>query len=637
MSTLVAFGFPLTVLTISAAALWRFCLEFGYPPSIFTCHLGIVWSVLAVASLIFGNSVRTARRLGAMILGVGTALLLLIYMLSYFSNRTWGDNMTMGLLWSFLRHDREAWGKITEGLGGRTTLGLVILGGVGLAATAHVAAHRCLSAIGRVLSELPAASSVSLRIAGIVVLGLVPALLLVREALTSPQQFRGEPLLGTLLGWPTVLDVTGSDRFRKEAAVLDELARQRYPAAPLSRGRNVVIVMFDSLRADHLPMYGYRRDTAPFMSSLARHGEIFPVAFAASTCSESFCGIASTFASRYYHHISPKNFRLHEILRRAGYRTVFVLTGNHRQWAGLGDFYGSDVDLWYDYMTTGVGMHDDRAVLKGLDELPPADGRPTFFFFFLMSTHVLGDRLPEYETFVPAQLGQHRSLWAKRSLSASYPETVGRAFDPSLLGEVVNYYDNGVRQGDAILQAIFSVLSRKRYLEDALLIIVGDHGDSLGEHDHLGHNLFLYNEDIRVPFIVWSTERRRPQNLEFASHVDVAPTVLDFVGLPIPETFEGASLFSAPPRDYSIHQTRRGAQPCAAVLARDRGEFRKLILCVQPDGSLGEQLFDLAKDPGETSNLVDVVSPGEVSALRDKLGFFRSTIVNSCTTDDCLE
>jgi len=396
--------------------------------------------------------------------------------------------------------------------------------------------------------------------------------------------------------------------------------------------------MLDSLRSDRMPLYGYDRPTTPFLSSLAEQGKLSNVAMALSTCSESFCGIASTLASHPYHRVTPGNFRLHEILRSVGYRNYLLLTGNHRQWAGLTEFYGPEYDLWYDYITQKLDMHSDQNVLTALNALPEAEGKPTFIFSFLMSTHVLGERLPQFRKYLPDQIEKFLPLWSERSLERSFERIAGTPFALGKLEVLSNNYDNGVLQADWVIRQIFETLQAKGYLEDAMVIILGDHGESLGEHDHVGHNLFLFQQNIQIPMFIWTSKPHRLKNAEFASHVDVAPTVLDFLGLPAAESFEGNSILTQEPRRFTVHQTRRGKQPCAAVVHREQPKhFLKVIMCRVGAQDLHIQAYDLTADPGESSNLWNTFSQSRREQLLKPLQFFSAQVINSCTTDDCLE
>jgi glucan phosphoethanolaminetransferase (alkaline phosphatase superfamily) len=140
-----------------------------------------------------------------------------------------------------------------------------------------------------------------------------------------------------------------------------------------ARRTNVILVIIDSLRADHMQVYGYARPTTPFLSQLVSSGRMKQVQNAFSTCSESFCGITSTLSSREFRDISAPTFDLQDALRDEGYRTWFLLSGNHSAWNGLPEFYHASDDTYFDgSRTQRYTMDDDRLVLEGLERVPPA-------------------------------------------------------------------------------------------------------------------------------------------------------------------------------------------------------------------------------------------------------------------------
>ena len=181
----------------------------------------------------------------------------------------------------------------------------------------------------------------------------------------------------------------------RRAAVVerDAVLQAAYPRqVPHARRKNVVLIIVDSLRADRMQVYGYPRATTPFLSQLVQSGCMKKVLSAFSTCSESFCGITSTLASREFRDISAATFQLQDVLRDEGYQTWFLLSGNHTAWNGLQFFYRADAGTLFDgTQTRRYTMDDDRLVLEGLERVPPASPeQPAFFYFHLMSTHYLG-------------------------------------------------------------------------------------------------------------------------------------------------------------------------------------------------------------------------------------------------------
>jgi predicted AlkP superfamily pyrophosphatase or phosphodiesterase len=323
------------------------------------------------------------------------------------------------------------------------------------------------------------------------------------------------------------------------------------------------------------------------------------VADAFSTCSESFCGITSTLSGREFRSISARDFQLQDVLRDQGYRTWFLLSGNHRAWNGLTQFYGaSDGTLFDGSQTRRYTMDDDRVVLESLERVPPASPEPAFFYLHLMSTHYLGVQFPQSHIFTRAD------------------DQVSPGREPYEILPLLNKpdrYDDKVAQVDDIIRQIFDALRAKHYLDDAIVVVTADHGEGLGER-HWAHGWDLYNEDIRIPLLLYDAPAASYGNLTFGTQVDIAPTILDRLGLPIPASWEGQSLLAPTAERFSLHQTYFIPNRFGVIYRADDRLF-KLIATPQYGK---EELYDLRHDYGEIHNLA-ADQPELTELLRSKL------------------
>ena len=395
---------------------------------------------------------------------------------------------------------------------------------------------------------------------------------------------------------------------RQATASHDAALRAAYPhTVPGTRHKNVVLIIVDSLRADRMQAYGYSRETTPFLSAMVESGRMKQVRDAFATCPESFCGITSTLASREFQDISADTFNVQDVLRDQGYAVHFLLSGNHRAWNGLPRFYHlRDGEMFDGSRTERYTMDDDRLVLEGLERVPPAStlspGQPAFFYVHLMSTHYLGVQFPESHVFTSAD------------------DRVSPGLEPYKILEKLNKpdrYDDKVLQADGVIHRLFDALDAKHYLEDAIVVVTGDHGEALGERDdhHWAHGWHLYNEDIRIPLLVYDSPTADSPaasypDLTFGVQVDIAPTILDRLGLPVPASWEGESLLHPSPRRFTRHQTYFVPNRFA-VLYRDGGSLFKLIATPQYGK---EELFDLRQDLHEHHDLA-----GEKHSLDSQL------------------
>ncbi len=410
-----------------------------------------------------------------------------------------------------------------------------------------------------------------------------------------------EPILGFLVPPSSSVAETHSTFLIR---IEDKEARQRYPHNQRLEKKNVVLIIADSLRADHMQVYGYERPTTPFLNSLYEAGSLKRVNQALSTCAETVCGVMSVLSSKDSTKLFQGNFTLHDVLHDMGYSTYFILSGAH-DWYGLREYYGEDIDLYFDGASSkSYSLNDDNTLFEGLEKVPDYAENAAFFYFHVMSPHHLGTKYPQYCRYLPAE----KKIEPAAMMTGSY------AF-----GELVDNYDDRVTQTDGVIQRLFDTLRRKGYLKDSIVVITGDHGDGLGEHGHVGHTLYAYQEQISIPFLIYDEDGRNYVNLEAANQIDIAPTILDRLGLVIPSCWEGTSILSHKPVEYSYHVSsgsRVGfsGYRCYVVIYRTGKEEYKYIRSMK---TREEELFELISDPLEQRDL-SKENAGLVQTLREK-------------------
>jgi arylsulfatase A-like enzyme len=361
----------------------------------------------------------------------------------------------------------------------------------------------------------------------------------------------------------------------------------------------VILIIVDCLRADHLSFNGYPRQTTPFLARLYAEGRLRQVAEARSSCNCSQGGIMSTLASRDFEDLGQGLFLVHDVLRGQGYKIHFILSAYHSAEYNLRDLYGENIDIYFDGVATQRYFGtDDRLLFEGLEKVAPADGQPAFFYFHLMSAHDIGIRLPEYSPWQPMLT----KLWENPLLVQADRQAR------------VNTYDNGVRMADATIERLLAELDRKGYFRHSLVMILGDHGQALGEHGFYGHanRKPLYEEQLRIPLLILDEPEVEYRNLSSALQLDVAPTIVDRLALPVPKTWRGQSLLKPDERRVSFHHEAR-EDGGRAVVYRDGGKVWKYISSGSADAG---ELYELRSDPGEKKNLA---GEKEAAAILDHL------------------
>ncbi|PYR30041.1 MAG: hypothetical protein DMF90_28585 [Acidobacteria bacterium] len=560
----VLLGHLLVTATIAAAFAW----EFGSGVRAIPSHVLVVgeWdlALLAVLSAVTAVAARLGVRLPGQtyryLLAATCTLQAYLYTLNVVSHVSWDRNMTAHLVMAFAP---TVWsGREPFPVG---PIGIVAFGGGTCLVIAAV-----FSRWGRPIDRAAGSwlgRSRLVRAAALAVASVVLFAATLRVGIGGRDSLYWKQELVSSFFRPEGFAFEPSAR-RHAVAAHDAVLRATYPAAvPGSHDKHVVLIIVDSLRADHMQVYGYERPTTPFLSSLVDSGRMNKVRDAFSTCSESFCGITSTLSSREFQDISAETFQLQDVLRRKGYQAWFLLSGNHRAWNGLPRFYHAvDGALFDGSQSERYTMDDDRLVLEGLERVPPASpGHPAFFYVHLMSTHYLGVQFDESHVFTRSD------------------DRVSPGLEPYTILERLNKpdrYDDKVLQADGMIRQVFTQLQAKHYLDDAVVVVTGDHGEGLGER-HWAHGWHLYNEDIRcstrtVPGSHVRDARRhradaarpsRPADSRLLGRTIVVPA-LDSALHAAPDVLHSQSFRRAVPRPGGVVQVHRNAA------VRERGTVR---------------------------------------------------------------
>jgi arylsulfatase A-like enzyme/Flp pilus assembly protein TadD len=355
------------------------------------------------------------------------------------------------------------------------------------------------------------------------------------------------------------------------------------PVRPAGSGRDVVLITIDTLRADAPGFAGNRRSQTPVLDRLAVQGRVFTNAHAHNVVTLPSHTNILTGLYPFQHGVRENSgFRLSAavptlatVLHGAGYAT--------------GAFVGAfPLDSQFG-LDRGFDVYDDHYP-KGSDE----------------EEFVIAERRGEEVVRLAlawwrSQKGKPRLLWVHLyDPHASYepPEPFASRFkDNPYLGEVA--------ATDSFLAPLLGPFLDGRE-KPALVVVTGDHGESLGEHGELTHGVFAYESTLKVPLVLWGRGVAPGRDARPARHVDIFPTVLQAAGVaaPAPQGVRrpGRSLLAPATGDSSdsyfeaLSTTlNRGWAPLRGLL---RGG-KKFIALPLPE------VYDLPKDPREASNLID--------------------------------
>jgi glucan phosphoethanolaminetransferase (alkaline phosphatase superfamily) len=603
---------------VSASIINYFCRSFEVSRALILVHAlvltGVLLAVYVPASILlmrFGPARRWVRIAVVSLPAIVTTLLVLLYISDFASNRWMGSNVTYKLvgLWAA---DWRAGGNL---LSVPPWVYGAVLAFAGVLLAVHVPlAATIVGGLSSLVRPDQEGSWTSTRrraaLSGVALVIVLAAYGIWIHELSwrTPRSelLSSDPVLAFFRKTVDVYD----DSYLAIAAGLaasEPQVRAAYPKAMKFDRRNVIVIIVDSLRADHMSLYGYARPTTPFLSSLEAAGTLKKVQFATSTCAESNCGILSTLFSKTLRYQVPQDFKLYDLLKDQGYSTNFVLSGSH-DWHDLREMYGFEHTLYFDgQQSRRFSRSDDRVIFEGLERVPDAVA-PSFFYFHLMSVHLIGTKLERYRVFQPSSV---RNDW---------DALFGGAYDQAT---VINNYDNGVVQADATIKALFDALDHKGYLKNSVVVILSDHGEGLGDRrpGEYGHVSALYQEFIRIPMLIYDDSPFDYGPLPFGTQIDVAPTILERLGLPAPTSWQGTSLMHPQADALTVHQTTLKT-PCYAMVYRQDPKIFKYMYCF-----LGrrEELYELGGDPAERNNLINTADAAMVDMFRRRLTEIRTS------------
>lgn len=344
----------------------------------------------------------------------------------------------------------------------------------------------------------------------------------------------------------------------------------------------VILISVDTLRADHLSCYQAGRQPTPHIDSLAKNGTLFsqtsspfPLTLPAHTALLTSTYPLANGVRDNGVPLKSTAVTLATVLKSAGYRTgAFVGSFVLDQRFGLSrgfDVYdgplalrGKNASGEIDRKRPGAQVAD--AAMRWVERNP---GAPFFLFLHLYDLHLPYD-LPQDPKLRHGETGYAAEL----------------AYEDRVIGDFLTFFD------------------RRGLLEKALIVFTSDHGEGLGEHGESTHGYFIYQSTLHVPLIIhWPTGSRRMRQDrvdDATSLLDVAPTIMDAIGLRAPGEMRGRSLTGAgSDREiYSESLYARNHFGCATLRSLRVGRY-KYIEAPKPE------LFDLSSDPKELRNLYE--------------------------------
>jgi arylsulfatase A-like enzyme len=459
---------------------------------------------------------------------------------------------------------------------------------------------------------------------------------------------------------------------------------------------NILFLLIDCLRKDHMSVYGYERDTTPTLDNLARQGVLFTEAIAPSSHTKTSTPSILTGLYPHHHHVlqigqalSPGLLLIPEVLREHGYRTC-MLSANPIVSPQFG--FDQGADLYYSprgsirqslfvghiihflnrsgsplkkkpgfsqllkvlhVVSSGIerrlygpsgGLSDYRA--EGLHRmllsfLSRGSDRPYFAYVHYMEPHKPYHPPGEYGTlYDPHRTTDRVHRYPEIFRGKVLPFDVGPELPPEDLYNLVAQYDGEIRYCDDQIGHLLKQLLESGHLENTLIVVTADHGEEFYDHQGWGHGQSVFQELINVPlFFWWKDHIMAPTTVDqYVSLVDLAPTLHEAAAIDASPATDGRSLIRwVDQGDDLVVDVSEGGRVISEFDWGGRSsaaliDGRWKYITAQKGSQQEEMLFDLVADPEEMVDLSDR-HPEQVAALREALDLFRSSAPERSAAD----
>ncbi len=399
---------------------------------------------------------------------------------------------------------------------------------------------------------------------------------------------------------------------------------------------NILLLGVDSLLADHMSCYGYSRHTTPHIDRFAESGTLFERTYSAhipttsayaSMLTGKDCFGTQVVALRHKGGLRTDIKTLPEILKRQGYNTTCVGFSGNPSSRGF--------DTYLDYPAWGSWNAGRSPKAQNLNEvgIPELDRLAKMkdpFFLFLRHMDPHAPYLPPE----PYERMFYHGNECDPKYNSMKPVMDFKPFcdffaswmPPGIRDKdyVIAQYDGAVAYMDACIQSIFNALEAKGIIDETIVILNGDHGETLYDHECWFDHHGMYDVTLHVPLIIRypGTVPAGKRVFGYNQHKDLVPTILELAGISKGRNkFEGQSLMPMVRGELASHESEFYITECTWMRKHGwRTPEWKLILALEPDFHFKPpvELYNLVTDPDENDNLAET-HPDIVRTLKKRM------------------
>ncbi len=405
---------------------------------------------------------------------------------------------------------------------------------------------------------------------------------------------------------------------------------------------NIVMIVMDTVRRDHLSCYGYHRDTTPTLKKLLAESRKYETAYSVSSWTSP--AHASLFTGLYpvAHKSTQENWSLDEnsttlaeVLTSVGYDTIgivenAILAKTHHFDQGFLKYY----ETWKMRPPRGL-EHENMAFLLFNWHLRKMDEqKPYFCFINLLQAHNPYNTSRQFKnTFV-----SDPSITINGHDRKNYYLGI-RKYSDAEIRHLKELYDAEILYVDYLIRKFIGKLRSKGQWDETVFIVTSDHGENIGDHDHVDHVFSLYQSTIRIPLIIHYPPLFTPgsRDTDIAQLTDIFPTLMNILGITEgnsqgidllkPEARKNRTAFCEyyrPLQAMRVYGKEKDNKKLQQYNRRLRSVVHNNMKLIWGSNGIHE-LYNLASDPGEEKNIID--SPDH-SVTRRKLNSLLEMLKN---------